>query len=193
MNEDLMTRVLESLVITDIVSMGRTCRVMRKIAKGGGTTFEAFLEALQEGKAIITGSGARAMVTGDVDVEMRDLNIVLPLESFGTLQDFVVETLGYVVTSNASHPAISTMITHFGKYACDGRIMTIASAGTKMSVLLIILSAPSTADMVFMTTGGVTWFYPQWFGQQVALLSQTGDLVPWENKLGCAGEFHEGL
>ncbi|KAG1779207.1 hypothetical protein EV702DRAFT_1044137 [Suillus placidus] len=47
--------------------------------------------------------------------------------------------------------------------------------------------------MIYMTTGGVTWFYPQWMEQDVAICSQTGNLVQWNNKLGCAGEFHEDL
>ncbi|KAG2096023.1 hypothetical protein BD769DRAFT_1644377 [Suillus cothurnatus] len=47
-----------------------------------------------------------------------------------------------------------------GRKGCDNRFYR---PGHGESVLHIILNAPTTADMVFMTTGGACYFYPQWF------------------------------
>jgi hypothetical protein len=47
--------------------------------------------------------------------------------------------------------------------------------------------------MLFMTTGGVCYFYPEWLEAGLAIASHTGNLVPWYNKLGCAGELMDDI
>ncbi|KAG2085769.1 uncharacterized protein F5147DRAFT_659399 [Suillus discolor] len=133
------------------------------------------------------------MITGDINEAIQDLNLVVPHETFYILENFLMETMGYKKITEACHPAMVSVVEHFGKYAFQSRWVTLACPKTHMHVLHLILHAPTTADMVYLTTGGVTCFYPQWMRQQISIHSHTGDLVPWDNKLGCAGEIHSSL
>ncbi|KAG1847115.1 hypothetical protein C8R48DRAFT_779324 [Suillus tomentosus] len=133
------------------------------------------------------------MITGDIKEAIRDLNLIVPHETFYMLENFLMETMSYRKITDACHPAMANVINHFGKYASKSRWITLACPKEHMHVLHLILHAPTTADMLYLTTGGVTCFYPQWMHQQISIRSHTGDLVPWDNKLGCAGEFHSNL
>ncbi|KAG2340445.1 hypothetical protein BDR05DRAFT_950510, partial [Suillus weaverae] len=141
-------------------------------------------EALHISEALITGSAARAMITGDIKEEMRDLNVVVPHKNFNILEDFLTRTMGYSWISVSCHPSMTGVVKHFAKYVGDSHFITVGCPKRDVHVLHLILNAPSTADMVYMTTGGVTQFYPQWMQQGVAIHSRTGDLVPLDTKLG---------
>ncbi|KAG1876999.1 hypothetical protein C8R48DRAFT_768564 [Suillus tomentosus] len=194
------------LGIAGVTSTGRTCRWLRIQARAviwrrfrrvlapfTGQAYEEFVGVVRRSRALITGSSARGMLTGDVKHVMRDLNIVTPYEGFRILDEFVVGSLGYACISCVCHPALATGIAQFRKYSLSTQVITLASPGKRESGLHLILSAPTTADMVYMTTGGVTCFYPRWLEQNVVICSRTGNHVRWDNKLGCAREFHEDL
>lgn len=152
-----------------------------------------FLSAVKDTNGIITGSAARAMVNHDESYPMRDLNIIVPHNEFGNLHATIKDMLGFTPISRMAHPAIAPCISKFQKYAFHERFITLSASHEHQSVLHIILNAPTTADMLFMTTGGVCYFYPKWFEAGLAIASHTGNLVPWNNKLGCAGELMDDI
>jgi hypothetical protein len=147
------------------------------------------LSALKESEGVITGSIARAMVGNEEDYVRRDLNIVVPYQSFDILHKAVEDTLGFRPVSSVPHAAIAPRIGRFCIFARNLRFITLSASHNGESVLHIILNAPTTADMVFMTTGGVCYFYPEWFESRLAIQTHTGSLVPRNKKLGCAGEL----
>ncbi|KAG1849113.1 hypothetical protein C8R48DRAFT_677160 [Suillus tomentosus] len=204
--EDMVTIILEMLEIADVIAMTRTCRSMHHIGRAvvhsrfkriicpfAMEAFNCLVNALCRTQGLITGSAARAMITGDIHQDVRDLNIVVLHANFHALAKFLKDTLSYSILSETCHPAMAGMIKMFGSYTAHSRYITLACPKRDVHVLHLILNAPSTADMVYMTTGGITQFYPQWMRQGVSIHSRTGNLVPWDNKLGCAGQFHDHL
>lgn len=198
--------ILETLEIAEVIAMTRTCRSMHRIGRAvvhsrfkriiGPFAMEAFdclVDALRHSQGLITGSAARATITGDIDQDVLDLNIVVPHANFHALAKFVMDTLGYSILSDTCQPDMAGVIEIFGSYTAQSRYITLACPKRDVHVLHLIFNAPSTADMVYMTTGGVTQFYPQWMRQGVSIHSRTGNLVSWDNKLGCAGQFHDHL
>lgn len=133
------------------------------------------------------------MFTGDIRHIMCNLNMVVVHEGFNVLDEFLVRRLGYKSISYVSHPAMAKGIGCFHKYCLITQVITLASPAKKVNDLHLILDALTMADMVYMTTGGVMYFYPQWLGQRVAICSCTSDCVQWDNKLRYAGEFHEDM
>ncbi|KAG2113413.1 uncharacterized protein F5147DRAFT_650355 [Suillus discolor] len=135
-----------------------------------------FLSALKDAEGVITGSTVWAMVEHDEDYIRRDLNIIVPYRAFAALHRAVEDMLGFTPISSVPHPALAPSIGRFCRYACHERFITLSASHEGESVLHIILNAPTTADMLFMTTGGVC---------------HTGDLVPQNKKLGCASELND--
>ncbi|KAG2145092.1 hypothetical protein BD769DRAFT_1636664, partial [Suillus cothurnatus] len=131
-----------------------------------------------EGKGVITGSIVRAMLANEDDYVRRDLNIVIPWHAFGTLHEAVVDMLGFTPISSVPHGAIAPRIGRFCIFARNERFITLSASHEGESVLHIILNAPTTADMVFMTTGGACYFYPQWFEDTGFLGKSCGNLCP---------------
>ncbi|KAG1719369.1 uncharacterized protein EDB91DRAFT_1340947 [Suillus paluster] len=64
----------------------------------------------------------------------------------------------------------------------------LSASHKDQNILHIILNAPTTANMLFMTTGGLCYFYPNFYHAGIAIQSHSGNLVPYDKKLGCAGE-----
>jgi hypothetical protein len=206
LNEDITCLILERLPITDLGATRLASRALRRLTKAvigrryrrllvpyAGEAWQDLVRFLRETQTLITGSSARTMFLGDAEHDMRDLNLVVPPTSFNILDEFLINALGYVCISVISHPAMALGIEQFRKYTKQGKVMTLASPPKDKNVLHTILSAPTTADMIYMTTGGVTCLYPQWLDQRVAICSGTGNLVLSTDKLGCAGELHDEL
>ncbi|KAG1894492.1 uncharacterized protein F5891DRAFT_1195197 [Suillus fuscotomentosus] len=183
-NADIAATILDMLMITDITSISRTCRMMSQLGQQVvqrrlarllvpfiGDHLSIFLSALRHLDGVITGSTMRAMVGLDEGYTVRDLNILVPHQHFDDLDATLEQTIGFTPTLTIPHLAIAPSVVQ--------------------SVLHIVLSAPTTADMAFMTTGGVCYFYPEWFEERLAIQTRTGDLVPCNQKLGCAGELHD--
>ncbi|KAG1894215.1 uncharacterized protein F5891DRAFT_985214 [Suillus fuscotomentosus] len=201
-NHNVTTTILDSLRISDIVAISRTCwcmrvlahevvqgRLMRLLGPFTRDHLSSFLSALKDAGGVITGSTVQAMVKYDEDYIRRDLNIIVPYKAFDSLHGALEDMLGFTLISSVPHPALAPRISRFCRYAWHERIITVSASHEGKSVLHIIINAPMTTDMLFMTTGGVCYFYPQWFEAGLAIQSCTGNLVPETAKLGCAGEL----
>ncbi|KIK38222.1 hypothetical protein CY34DRAFT_15193 [Suillus luteus UH-Slu-Lm8-n1] len=151
------------------------------------------MDALHVSNGVITGSSAHTMLMGGDTVQGSDLNIIVPHHHFQDMHAFIVHTLGYKNVSSIPHPAMRAVVAHFGKYKSNHNIITISSGQRGASILHIILNAPTSADMLFMTTGGLTCFYPQWMQQHVAIQTHTGDRVLPNHKLGSVGELLDDI
>lgn len=199
---DVVTSVMELLTIDDLHSMCRTSRRIRAVAFAvmrrrfrsllvpyAASHLVRFIDMMKVYEAVITGSVARAMITGLHGMLPLNLNIIVPYKSFRSFDKFILHELGYDVISKEVHPAIAPAIRRFRKYAYRGRVITMSAARPTHSVLHIILNAPTTADMVVMSVGGVAWFYPQWLRQGIAVRTRSSEFVAVEHKLGCASEL----
>lgn len=189
---------MEMLTISDLQSMRLTCRHLRAVALAVirrrirflldpyvPSYFTEFIRTLRLSGAVITGSVARAMICGQRGTSPHNLNIVVPYTSFQLFHTFIKHVLGYIPISTKAHPAIAHAVYRFRKYVCHERVITLSAARPSQSVLQIILNAPTTADMVVMSAGGVAWFYPRWLRDAIAVRTHSSRFVPSGDKLGC--------
>ncbi|KAG2114424.1 hypothetical protein DEU56DRAFT_919586 [Suillus clintonianus] len=199
---DIAAMILDLLVITDLTAISRTCQIMRELGQEvirrrfrhilepfAGNHLPSFLSALRHGNGLITGSSVRAMMGYNNSSASRDLNILVPYTGFDNLHETIEHTLGFTSISRVAHPAIAASIGIFRKYKSKHRIITLSASHKDQNILHIILNAPTTADMLFMTTGGLCYFYPNFYHAGIAIESHSGNLVPNDKKLGCAGEI----
>ncbi|KAG2749911.1 hypothetical protein P692DRAFT_20730620 [Suillus brevipes Sb2] len=152
-----------------------------------------FIDLIRSSGAVITGSVARAMMTGHQGGTPRNLNIIIPYQSFQSLHAFIKHELGYLATSEAAHPAIATAVNLFCKYESKQRIITLSAPRPSQSVLQIIMNAPSTADMVVMSAGGVAWFYPCWLRQGISVQTRSSEFVSHNYQLGYVGDLTQDI
>lgn len=203
-NYDIAATILEALMIFDLRNVSRTCRMLRRLVKNVvqrrlthilgpfiGDMQGPFMRFLREQRGVITGSCAKSMVTGMHEHTARDLNIVVPHGGFNLLHSMLQDTLGFTPISEVAHPALAPHIGRFHIYKAKDRIITMAEPQKQDSVLHIILNAPTTADMIFMTTGGLCVFYPRCLEANIAIKSHAGRLVSYDRKLGTAGELSD--
>jgi hypothetical protein len=73
----------------------------------------SLLSALKESEGVITGSIAQAMVGNEEDYVRRDLNIVVPYQTFNILHKAVEDTLGFRPVLSVPHSAIAPRINRF--------------------------------------------------------------------------------
>lgn len=179
---DIAATILDMLMITDITSISRTCRMMSQLGQQVmrrrlarllvpfvGDHLSIFLSALHHIDGVIIGSSVRAMVGLDEGYIVWNLNILVPHQGFDDFHATLEHTISFTPTSAIPHPAIAHSVGKFCRYAHHGRFVTLTACHEAQSVLHIILNAPTTADMAFMTTGGVCYFYPKWFEEQLAI------------------------
>ncbi|KAG1876932.1 hypothetical protein C8R48DRAFT_668950 [Suillus tomentosus] len=205
-DEDITTAILERLSLPDLTKMGQTCRRLRDIATDvarrrfghiiipfTGHNYDTFLSVLRRTRTVITGSCARKMLTGEVDARARDLNLVAPATGFNDLHKFITGVLRLPCVSKRCHPGMREIVGRFRKYALPTRVITVSTAKVDMHIMHVILHAPSTADMILMTAGGLVSFYSNMTLQGITLTSRTGHHVRWGEKLGTIGDIVEGF
>ncbi|KAG2104977.1 hypothetical protein BD769DRAFT_1393358 [Suillus cothurnatus] len=66
-------------------------------------------------------------------------------------------------------------------------LITLSTPKPGMHLLHIIISAPSTADMVFMNGRGLGCFYAWWSQDSISVVMHTGHPGLWTTQIGCAG------
>jgi hypothetical protein len=160
---------MEMLTITDLQSVRMTCRRLRAMASAVlRRRFRLLLDPFMP-------------------------NIVVPYHSFQSLHAFIKHELGYTSISRTSHPAIAHAAYRFRKYVYDRHAITLSAPRPSQSVLQIILNAPTTADMVVMSAGGVAWFYPQWFREGIAIRTRSSEIVAVDDKLGLDADLTYGI
>ncbi|KAG1717884.1 hypothetical protein EDD22DRAFT_988980 [Suillus occidentalis] len=198
---DVVASVMELLTVDDLRSMCHTSRRIRAVALAVirrrfnsllgpyvASHLMEFIDMMRFSGAVITGSIARAMITGVHGMLPLNLNIVVPYESFRLFDKFIHLELGYSAVSRKAHPAVAPAICRFREYAYRGRVITISAARPTHSLLHIILNAPTTADMVVMSAGGVAWFYPVWLRRGFAIRTRSSEFVAIDHELGLSGE-----
>ncbi|KAG2037609.1 hypothetical protein BDR03DRAFT_982231 [Suillus americanus] len=199
-NRKVAVMILDEMTITDLHSTSRTCLLMAELGwevlcqrlRCVMNPFldhhmSTFLSTLHDANGFITGSVVQTMVKTSSSQIPRDLNVLVPYEGFDSLDSVIRRTLGFLPISNVTHLAIAPCINQFHKYTLNNKIITLSSSHQGQSILHIVLNAPTTADMVFMSTGGLCYFYPMWMDASTAVESHCGDLVLLDNQLGCVG------
>ncbi|KAJ8584365.1 hypothetical protein M405DRAFT_845216 [Rhizopogon salebrosus TDB-379] len=119
---------------------------------------------------IITGSCALNMLLGDLyDSSSGDLNLIVPHRMFATLDVFMREEAGYENVGQQICCSSHTLsVSRFVRYRKSLLSVSVSQAGAR-GLMGVITGSNTTADMTFMTMGGVATFYPEFtlYGRNV--------------------------
>jgi hypothetical protein len=199
-DEDIWTLILQSLALPDLLTVGWTCHTMRQFVDRVSCRWllciiqpwtlghaVSFLAVCETTNCLMTGSCARAMFTGDIGHLCRDLNLLCGQDSFALMHTFLMESLGFVLLCENCHPTLQYSVAECRQYTKAEGLITLSTPKPGMHLLHVIVSAPSTADMVFMNGRGLGCFYAQWSQDGISVVTHTGHLGLWTTKIGCAG------
>ncbi|KAH7905811.1 hypothetical protein BJ138DRAFT_1105677 [Hygrophoropsis aurantiaca] len=118
--------------------------------------------ALLRNSGVITGSAALRMLMGSIYEEPRDLNIVVARGKMIGFEDWLL-LVGYEETGDLDiYLPLASEIHEFRVYrdvSTHSNIVTISETSSH-DIMRLIVRSPSTADMTFMTGGGIVSLYP---------------------------------
>ncbi|KAH7904601.1 hypothetical protein BJ138DRAFT_1106683 [Hygrophoropsis aurantiaca] len=128
---------------------------------------------LAQNKGVITGSAALEMLRGEIHDEPRDLNVIVAAGHLSAMEGWLFG-IGYE-DANGFHiqRPLSKFVVEFKVYKAGHRLVTL-SESTSPDIAEIIVRSPSTADMTFMTAGGIVSLYPTWTMRSESVVSQAG-------------------
>jgi hypothetical protein len=140
---------------------------------------------MQTNLAVITGLCAMAMMTGEYTLT-DNLNFLIVCGGRTGFQAFLIETLQYrLVQWNVRlNYAFDRMCSSFAVFFKGTKYITMTEAGDE-GLFKLVLSVHTTADMLFMTPGGLTSFYPSLTHLGITLANHMLVLPATGQRLGC--------
>jgi hypothetical protein len=122
-------------------------------------------------RMVITGSCVMKMLDGNHDLA-DNLNIIAPNGYKNVIHDFITNTLRYRPDKSAWRNYVyEKLVKSFAKFQQGSFFITVSEASGD-NIFKAITSSATTAEMLCMTPGGVTVFYPLWTLQGVAINNQ---------------------
>ncbi|KAG1766497.1 hypothetical protein EV702DRAFT_1204111 [Suillus placidus] len=122
------------------------------------------------------------------NVVTDNLNIIVPnSDAVGLgLYAFIIDDLGYrnVDANVPINHVFEGVVESFTKFQRDNVFITVTEA-TPHGIFRVITSAPTTADMVVMTAGGLAVFYSAWTLYGIALTNHTVISSVHSQNIGC--------
>jgi hypothetical protein len=125
-------------------------------------SLDHFLTEMHQTETIITGSCALNMLLGDFyDASSSDLNLIVPHKKFFTMDVFLQKLAGYVTAEKQmeAHSSVTASVARFVRYRKSHLAISLTRAGVIGPMRVVACS--TTADMTFMTAGGVATLYPE--------------------------------
>ncbi|KAH7907432.1 hypothetical protein BJ138DRAFT_1213806 [Hygrophoropsis aurantiaca] len=197
---DVARYLMEMCALHEIVALGHTCKNLRPVAFDvTRSRFKSLIQpffplrnsefptVLQRTKSVVTGSAALAMLLkpSDIAEAPRDLNLVVPKGSYKQLVDWIIDN-GYSIDEDyETKSCLSRYIKTFTAFAFGQQMVTVTECICS-DVLDVIVNSPSTADMAFMTGGGIVTLYPGLTLSLKTILSYTGlGVLKSDELLGC--------
>jgi hypothetical protein len=122
-----------------------------------------FLTIMHQTGTIITGSCALNMLLGLLyDSSSSDLNLVVPHNKFFAMDVFLRNVAGYVTAEGQMEPhsSVAPSVARYVRYRKSDLSVSLAQAGV-IGPMRVIACSDATADMTFMTAGGVATLYPE--------------------------------
>jgi len=122
-----------------------------------------FLTMMHQTETIITGSCALNMLLGHLyDSSLSDLNLIVPHEKFFTMDVFLQKLAGYVTAEKQMEPhsSVAASVSRFVRYRKSHLFISLTQAGV-IGPMRVVACSNTTADMTFMTAGGVATLYPE--------------------------------
>jgi hypothetical protein len=137
-----------------------------------GEHMSEFCFMMHTNSAVINGSCAMHMLWCDGECP-TNLNIVVPTESGLCMALFIIDTLHYErienIQINYSH---NKLISSHEEFQCGPLRITVSEAFAD-GIFKVITKSHTTADMMVMTAGGLTVFYPLWTSKCIAVTNSS--------------------
>jgi hypothetical protein len=111
----------------------------------------------------VTGSCALNMLLGLLyDSSSSDLNLVVPHNKFTAMDVFLQKVAGYVTAEGQMEPhsSVAPSVSRDVRYRKSHLSVSLTQAGV-IGPMRVIACSNATADMTFMTAGGVATLYPE--------------------------------
>jgi hypothetical protein len=125
-------------------------------------SLDHFLMIVHQTGTIITGSCALNMLLGlSYDSSSSDLNLIVPQHKFVAMDVFLQKVAGYVTAEGQMEPhsSVAPSVSRFVRYRKSHLSVSLTEAGV-IGPIRVIACSDATADMTFMTAGGVATLYP---------------------------------
>ena len=117
---------------------------------------------MHETGSVIIGTCALNMLLGDsYDSSSSDLNLIVPHTRFSNMITYLKEEEGYVDSDieERSHSSMASSCTRFRRYHKQDMSVTLSEA-TVTGPMRTVVCGNTSADMTFMTGGGLATLYP---------------------------------
>jgi hypothetical protein len=111
----------------------------------------------------VTGSCALNMLLGLLyDSSPSDLNLVVPHNQFTAMDVFLQKVAGYITVEGQMEPhsSVAPSVSRFVRYRKSHLSVSLTQAGV-IGPMRVITCSNATADITFMTAGGVATLYPE--------------------------------
>ncbi|OAX37171.1 hypothetical protein K503DRAFT_250338 [Rhizopogon vinicolor AM-OR11-026] len=169
---------------TRFVPQRRFKQILQRVFDG---SLERFVRIMHDTGSIITGSCTLNMLLGDsYDSSSSDLNLIVPHEHFSERITYLKEEGGYidVEKKESPHPSVASACSRFGRYHKRHLSVTLSQASVTVPLRTIVCGNTS-ADMTFMTGGGVVTSYPDFtlHGKNIRA-EMTGYACTGESQIG---------
>jgi hypothetical protein len=138
-------------------------RLVRILDRFFQNSLDHFLTIMYQTGTIITGSCALNMLLGLLyDSSSSDLNLVVPHNKFFAMDVFLRNVAGYVTAEGQMEPhsSVAPSVARYVRYRKSDLSVSLAQAGV-IGPMRVIACSDATADMTFMTAGGVATLYPE--------------------------------
>ncbi|KAG1775890.1 hypothetical protein EV702DRAFT_1046545 [Suillus placidus] len=184
-------------LLSDVMALRNTCQATRDIAssclaKRFGDIVKPFVAShtgefkylMHITPAVIVGSCTMKMLTGHSS-SPRNLNIVVGNGGRHVWYCFIMDTLKYHRVHNTFlNYAYTQAVSSFALFQSGEYLITVTEA-SPAGLFNVVTTAPSTADMVFMSAGGLTVLYPEWTFKGTVVRNHSAVRTATGQNLGC--------
>lgn len=198
---ELVGLVMENQQLPDLLDFAQTCRIARGVGLDMVTKryqkmvtpfvkrhLQEFNNLLARTGSMITGSCALNVLLNTPSHPINDLNIITNAKGWKAMDDFFVNTLGYIRTEQMAHPVLATRNHKWQMYSLNGREATLMGTKNPHDALQIIAKGPTTVEMTVMTARGVATLYPEWTLDYKGCTTNVGERMVTAWTAGSIGE-----
>jgi hypothetical protein len=126
-------------------------------------SLDHLLTIMHQTGTIITGSCVLNMLLGLLyGSSSSDLNLIVPQHKFIAMDVFLQKVAGYVTAEEQMEPhsSVAPSVSRFVHYRILHLSVSLTQAGV-IGPIRVLACSDATADMTFMTAGGVATLYPE--------------------------------
>lgn len=198
---ELVGLVMENQQLPDLLDFAQTCRIARGVGLDMVTKryqkmvtpfvkrhLQEFNNLLARTGSMITGSCALNVLLNMPSHPINDLNIITNAKGWKAMDDFFVNTLGYIRTEQMAHPVLATRNHKWQMYSLNGREATLMGTKNPHDALQIIAKGPTTVEMTVMTARGVATLYLEWTLDYKGCTTNVGERMVTAWTAGSIGE-----